>query len=80
MNDDNYKRMIFSFVFFDGPHTTKDVLREAIWFADRSGKHTRFVFDDHKYYEMDKIAHVLENWGFKTIEVGDNKVLLEKNG
>ena len=80
MNDDNYKRMIFSFVFFDGPHTTKDVLPEAIWFADRSAKNTRFIFDDHRYYGMDKIAYVLEDWGFKTIEVGDNKVLLEKNG
>jgi hypothetical protein len=80
MDDDSYKKMIFSFVFFDGPHTTKDVLREAIWFADRSAKHTRFVFDDHHHYRMDIIAHILTQWGFKTIESSTNKILLEKNG
>jgi len=80
MNDNSYKRMIFSFVCFDGPHTTKDVLREAIWFADRSAKHTRFVFDDHEHYRMDIISHVLSYWDFKTIESSTNKILLEKNG
>ena len=68
----------FDFVHFDGPHMTRDVLREAIWFADRSRKGTRFVFDDYTKYRMDKIAEALEFWNFSTIECGDNKICLEK--
>lgn len=78
MNTPDYNKMIYAFVFFDGPHTTKDVLREAIWFADRSANHTRFVFDDHHHYRMDVIAHTLSFWNFKTIESSTNKILLEK--
>jgi len=29
---------IFDLVHFDGPHMTKDVIREAVWFADKSRK------------------------------------------
>lgn len=68
----------FDFVHFDGPHMTKDVLREAIWFADRSRLGTRFVFDDYTKYRMDKIADMLEFWKFTTIEAGDNKICLER--
>tara|TARA_R110001592_G_scaffold57326_4_gene174329 strand:- start:89 stop:673 length:585 start_codon:yes stop_codon:yes gene_type:complete len=80
MDHNEYKKMIFAFVMFDGPHTTKDVLKEAIWFADRSAKNTRFVFDDHEYYRMDIISHILTYWNFKTIESSTNKILLEKHG
>ena len=75
-----YSDKKYAFVHFDGPHMTKDVITEAVWFANRSAPHTRFVFDDHPKFKMDQVAHILENWGFKTIEVGDNKILLEKNG
>tara|TARA_R100000700_G_scaffold3824_1_gene6865 strand:- start:155 stop:754 length:600 start_codon:yes stop_codon:yes gene_type:complete len=78
MNSESYKRLSFSFVHFDGPHTTKEVLREAIWFADRSAEHTRFVFDDHIHYRMDIISHALTYWNFKTIESATSKICLEK--
>ena len=78
MSNKDYSRMIFSFVHFDGPHTTKAVLQEAIWFANRSAPNARFVFDDHEFYEMDIIAQALVHWKFKTREVGDHKILLEK--
>jgi hypothetical protein len=57
---------------------TKDVLTEAVWFANRCAPHTRFVFDDHKTYSMDAIAYALTVFDFKTKEVGDNKILLER--
>ena len=63
---------------FYGPHMSKDVMTEAIWFANRCAPHTRFVFDDHKKYEMNIIAHALTLYGFKTVEMGDNKCMLEK--
>ena len=79
MNDSEHKNSTFAFVHFDGPHMTKHVLTEAIWFANRSAPHARFVFDDHDNYEMSTIAHALTFFGFKTKEMGNNKCLLEKN-
>ena len=68
----------YDLVFFDGPHTTEAVMREAAWFADRSRKGTRFIFDDIDTYRMDLIAHALTFDGFKTIETGETKICLEK--
>jgi len=79
MNDTEHKNSIFAFVHFDGPHMTKDVITEAIWFANRSAPHTRFVFDDHNEYAMSVIANSLLYFDFKTKEMGSNKCLLEKN-
>ena len=78
MNDSEHRNSTFAFVHFDGPHMTKDVLTEAIWFANRSAPHTRFVFDDHDTYEMSTIAHALTFFGFETKEMGNNKCLLER--
>ena len=80
MNDTEHKNSKFAFVHFDGPHMTKDVITEAIWFANRSAPHTKFVFDDHNTYAMSVIANVLLYFDFKTKEMGKNKCLLEKNG
>jgi len=78
MNDTEHKNSTFAFVHFDGPHMTKDVLTEAIWFANRSAPHARFVFDDHNTYAMSVIANVLLYFDFKTKEMGESKCLLEK--
>ena len=80
MNSPKYNNMKFSFIFLDGPHTTKDVMTEAIWFANRSAPRTRIVFDDWRYYKMQLIDECLTYFGFKLFESGDNKVCLEKNG
>jgi len=69
---------VYDFVHFDGPHMTRDVLREAVWFADRSCAGTRFVFDDYTKYNMDTIAEVLRFWKFIILEKGDNKICLER--
>ena len=78
MSHPEHQDMIFSFVHFDGPHMTKDVITEAVWFANRSAPHTRFIFDDSNRFEMHVIAHALTFFDFKTIEMGDTKVCLEK--
>ena len=78
MNDTEHKNSTFAFVHFDGPHMTKDVITEAIWFANRSAPHTRFVFDDHNEYAMSVIANSLLYFDFKTKEMGQNKCLLER--
>ena len=69
----------YHFVHFDGPHMTKDVLTEAIFFANRSVKGTRFVFDDYPKYQMDQIAFALTYFNFKTKEAGENKIMLERH-
>ena len=68
----------FHFVHFDGPHMTKDVIREAVYFADRSEIGTRFVFDDYPKYNMSHIMDMLGYWNFRVLEKGDNKICLEK--
>jgi hypothetical protein len=78
MNDSEHRFSKFAFVHFDGPHMTRDVITESVWFANRCAPHTRFVFDDYPKYEMSTIAHALTFFDFKTKEMGDNKCLLER--
>jgi len=73
-----YADKTFAFVHFDGPHMTRDVLTEAVWFANRCAPNTRFVFDDHKKFSMDTIAYALTAFNFKTVEIGEHKILLER--
>jgi hypothetical protein len=68
----------YDFVHFDGPHTTKAVLSEALFFAVRSNPGTRFVFDDIDTYDMKKIQEALTYYDFFILEKGKRKVCLEK--
>jgi len=70
----------FAFVHFDGPHMTKDVITEAVWFANRSAPNTRFIFDDYPQYNQRLINEMLVPFGFIVKEEGTQKILLEKNG
>ena len=79
MNNSEHRESTFAFVHFDGPHMTKDVINEAVWFANRAAPHTKYVFDDFTKYDMPLITKVLEKYGFKFITQGTNKCLLEKN-
>ena len=78
MNDTEHRYSTFAFVHFDGPHMTKDVMTEAVWFANRSVKGTCFVFDDYTKYKMSMIAQVLTLYGFEIKDQGINKCLMEK--
>ena len=78
MNISKHKESKFAFVHLDGPHTTKAVSTEAIWFANHSAPNARIVFDDYKNYDMAVIARLLEYYDFKVIESGKNKCLMEK--
>lgn len=70
--------LVYDLVHFDGPHMTKDVIREAVWFADRSRKGTRFIFDDYKTYGMEDISKALAYFEFNILESGENKIMLQK--
>jgi len=78
MSHPDYNEKKYAFVHFDGPHMTKDVITEAVWFANRASNNTRFVFDDYQHYDMQLIADILKPFNFEPIERGQNKVLLQK--
>ena len=57
---------------------TRDVITEAVWFANRAALHTRFVFDDYPKYNMQIVADCLKPFGFFVLEQGKNKICLER--
>jgi hypothetical protein len=78
MSHPDYAEKKYAFVHFDGPHMTRDVLTEAVWFANRASGSARFVFDDYPKYNMQLIADVLKYFKFKVLEQGTNKICLVK--
>ena len=78
MDGSAHRASRYSFVHFDGPHMTKDVMTECVWFANRAAPNTRFVFDDFPKYNMQLIRDVLKLYGFEIMDQGQNKICLEK--
>jgi|TARA_R100000426_G_scaffold3768_3_gene6150 hypothetical protein len=74
----NLMKTTYDFVFLDGPHTTKDILREALWFAERSRKGSRIVIDDFQLCNFEVIRAAISYWDFKIHEKGKHKVCLER--
>jgi hypothetical protein len=78
----NEKEVInkYDLVHFDGPHKTIDVLKEVLFFAERSKPGTVFIFDDYPKYNMDLILKVIVNdYGFMLLKQGKNKISLKRN-
>ena len=75
----NLSKTIYDFVFLDGPHTTKDILRESLWFAEKSRKGSRIVIDDYNLCNFDVIRAAISYWDFKIYEKGKNKICLQKD-
>ena len=78
----NEKEVInkYDLVHFDRPHKTIDVLKEVLFFAERSKPGTVFVFDDYPKYNMDLILKVIVNdYGFMLLKQGKNKIALKRN-
>jgi len=78
----NEKEIInkYDLVHFDGPHKTYDVIKEAIFFAERSHAGTVFIFDDYPKYDMDLILKIIVNeFGFMLLKQGKNKIALKRN-
>lgn len=69
---EEHKRMEtnYSFVFFDGPHTTEAVEEEVKFFLDRITPGSVFVFDDCWMYDHDKIEQLMFDKGMVTIDKG----------
>ena len=70
----------YDLVHFDGPHKTVDVIKEVIFFGERSHAGTVFVFDDYPKFNMDLILKVIVNeFGFMLLKQGKNKISLKRN-
>ena len=77
----NEKEVInkYDLVHFDGPHKTIDVIRETLFFADRSRIGSVFVYDDYPKFDMNLIGNILiTHLGFVPVLKGDNKIALQK--
>tara|TARA_R100000988_G_scaffold102199_1_gene77175 strand:- start:780 stop:1373 length:594 start_codon:yes stop_codon:yes gene_type:complete len=74
----NLSKTVFDLVLLDGPHTTKDILKESLWFADRSRIGTRIIIDDYWVANYDVIKGALSYWKFEPIEQGKSKVCFER--
>jgi hypothetical protein len=62
LNNKEYILNTYALVFFDGPHTTKDVMSETKFFGDRAIKGSIFVYDDVTFYDHNKVdAHLKKN-------------------
>jgi len=70
---------IYDLVHFDGPHKTIDVIKEAIFFGERSKPGTVFVFDDYAYYDMDAVLKIIVNeFSFMLLKQGKSKIALKR--
>jgi hypothetical protein len=70
----------YDLVHFDGPHKTIDIMKEVIFFGERSHAGTVFVFDDYPKFNMDLILKVIVNeFGFMLLKQGKNKISLKRN-
>lgn len=65
---------MFSFVFFDGPHTNQAVIDEMAYFMDKAPVGAVWVFDDIWMYDHDMIEkdYLFTN-GFEILEKGNVK-------
>ena len=68
----------YTVIHFDGPHRTVDIIREVIFFCDRSHVGTTFCFDDYKLYKMDLIDQVCYEHGFRPIKKGKQRYVIRK--
>ncbi len=78
MADPAHQGSKFSLVHFDGPHMTRDVITEVIWFVNRAAPKTRFIFDDYPKYNMQLIRDMLKYYDFDILGQGNNKICLER--
>ena len=78
--DQKELRNKYDLVHFDGPHKTVDVVKESIFFAERSHSGTVFIFDDYPKYDMQSILNIIVNqYEFGLLKQGKNKISLKKN-
>jgi len=70
----------YDLVHFDGPHKSVDVIKESIFFGERSHAGSVFIYDDYPKYDMDGVLKIIVNeYGFMLLKQGKNKIVLKRN-
>ena len=70
----------YDLVHFDGPHKTIDVIKESIFFGERSRKGSVFIYDDYPKLDMNAVLKIIVNeYGFMLLKQGKNKISLKRN-
>ena len=69
----------YDLVHFDGPHKTIDVIKQSIFFAERSHSGSVFIYDDYPRYDMQLILNIIVNkYEFMLLKQGKNKLSLKR--
>ena len=70
----------YDLVHFDGPHKSVDVIKESIFFGERSHAGSVFIYDDYPKYNMQAVLNIIVNdFGFMLLKQGKNKISLKRN-
>jgi hypothetical protein len=70
--------MTFAFVHFDCSTKSQDIMTQAVWFAERAGPYSRFVFSNHTQYKFDLISEVMKFYNFEIHGTGEAKCMMAK--
>lgn len=65
----------YDFIHLDGPHTTRDVIIETVFFAPRMKPGGVLVYDDWNTFEFHIIDEILKVFNFNKIKSGDHKII-----
>jgi hypothetical protein len=69
----------YDLVHFDGPHKSVDVIKESIFFGERSHKGSVFIYDDYPKFDIDSVLKIIVNeYGFMLLKQGKNKIALKR--
>ena len=69
----------YELVAFDGPHDTKSVLKEAVFFNQRKADQTVWILDDISGLKWATLENFMSKARFRLVKKGENKAIFEYN-
>ncbi len=73
-DEEKFVETKYALVYYDGPHDVDSILKQTQFFVERSNVGTRYVYDDHEWYEHNIIHEYLLAHGFEKVELVGQKV------
>ena len=77
-NEKKQIKNVYDLVHLDGPHKTVDVIKEIMFFAERSRKDSLIILDDYPKYNYDLCVKIFLLFNFKVLHMGTNKIVFKK--
>jgi hypothetical protein len=69
---------VYAMVFFDGLHTTDNVMAETMFFSRRATSGAVFVYDDHDAYDHERIDAYLRSQSWSMVDSTNRKISYKK--